>query len=103
MHHIVPKCLGGLPNGKVLTAAEKEAHHENLISNGRNGHASIRYYYKDVVFESRKELLEYLHSKNLNITSSAIRKVVHNTGTLRVYTMYKEVFDNLRWEYKNEN
>lgn len=73
------------------------------IANGNNGHASIRYFYKDKTFESRKELLEYLQSKNIKITSSAVRKVIHNTGTLRVYNMYKEVFDNLKWEYKDEN
>lgn len=72
----------------------------HLISGGRNGHASIRYFYKDKSFESRKELLEYLSSINVIITASAIRTVVHKKGTRRVYNMYRDVFDNLRWEYK---
>ncbi len=217
VHHVIPKCMGGLPNNKTLSYAEKNSHHKNLIwltaeehyiahkllylehpdnyglfaawrhisrngqlkkedydllknynhklpdqilneiekngefrykkvqtyckktnrntdkykkemqrrkacgignlsgakngmykngykiANGNNGHASIRYFYLDKTFESRKELLEYLWSNNIKITSSAIRKIVHNTGTLRVYNMYKDVFDNLKWEFKDEN
>lgn len=72
------------------------------IANGKNGHASIRYFYKNLVFESRKELLEYFKSKNIKITTSAIRAMIHNNATMRAYTMYKDVFDNLSWEYKRE-
>ena len=70
------------------------------IAGGNNGHASIRYFYESKVFECRKDLLKYLSEQNIHITSSAIRAVIHNTGTLRVYNMYKEVFDKLSWEYK---
>lgn len=71
-----------------------------LVAGGNNGHASIRYFYKGITFECRKDLITYLVSNDINITTSAIRKVVHGTGTRRVYEMYKEVFDYLTWEYK---
>lgn len=70
------------------------------VAGGNNGHASIRYFYEGAVFECRKDLLAYLKSKDIVITSSAIRALIHNRGTRRVYTMYKEVFDKLEWEYK---
>ena len=73
------------------------------ISGGKNGHASVRYFYEDRIFECRNDLLEYLWGLGIKITSSAIRKVIHNTGTARVYHMYKDVFDKLRWEFKYEN
>lgn len=73
------------------------------ISGGKNGHASVRYFYEDKVFECRNDLLEYLWKLDIKITSSAIRKIIHNTGTARVYNMYKNVFDKLRWEFKYEN
>ena len=74
-----------------------------LISGGNNGHANVRYFFKDQVFESRKELLEYLHSHGYNITSSAIRRVIRGIGTRIVYDKYREVFDNLSWELKYED
>lgn len=70
------------------------------VSDGRNGHASIRYYYKDLIFESRKELVAYLQKSGIKITYSAIRRLMNNQSTLRNYNMYKEVFDNLYWRYK---
>lgn len=73
------------------------------ISGGNNGHASVRYFYEGQIFECRKDLLVYLTNQGYNITSSAIRKVIHNTGTSRVYNMYKEIFDKLTWEFKYEN
>jgi hypothetical protein len=85
-----------------LTKGEKNPMYGqgHKIAGGNNGHASIRYFYDGKTFECRNDLLDYLNSKGINITSSAIRKLVHNTGTLRVYNMYKDVFDNLEWEYK---
>lgn len=70
------------------------------VAGGNNGHASIRYFYENKTFECRKDLLKYLNDQNISVTSSAIRAVIHNRGTLRVYNMYKEVFDKLSWEYK---
>lgn len=71
------------------------------ISGGNNGHASVRYFYKDKTFETRNELVDYLHSIGVNITRSAIRIMVHGEGTRRLYNMYKDVFDNLSWEFKD--
>ena len=75
----------------------------HLIAGGRNGHASIRYFYKDLTFECRKDLITYLEESGIHITTSAIRAVVHGFGTRRVYEMYREVFDNLSWEFKDAN
>ncbi len=74
-----------------------------LISGGNNGHANIRYFFKGQVFESRKELIEYLHNNGYKITSSALRRVIRGIGTKIVYDKYKDVFDNLNWELKHES
>ena len=85
-----------------LTKGEKNPMYGkgHKVSGGKNGHASIRYVYEDLIFECKKDLIKYLNDQNISITSSAIRAVIHNRGTLRVYNMYKEVFDKLSWEYK---
>lgn len=77
--------------------------HGEKQSGGRNGHATIRYFFKDKVFESRKELIGYLNSQGHRITSCAIRRAIRGIGTEIVYNKYKEVFDNLSWELKDEN
>jgi len=73
------------------------------VSGGNNRHATIRYFFNDKVFECRKDLVTYLTSEGYNITCSAIRTLVSNKGTFRLYSKYKEVLDNLSWEYKYEN
>jgi len=70
------------------------------VAGGKNGHASIRYFYKDKVFECKNDLIDYLESIGLHITKSAIRVIVQGKGTMRVYNMYKDILDNLSWEYK---
>ncbi len=71
-----------------------------LVSGGNNGHANIRYFYKNEVFECRKDLINYLTSIGLYITNSALRILVKNKATDRLYSMYSNILKDLSWEYK---
>lgn len=73
------------------------------VSNGNNGHATRYFYYKNKKFDSMKELIDYLNSNDIPITRSAVMRWVAQKGTNRLYNMYKDVWDNLTWEYKDEN
>ena len=71
-----------------------------LISYGNNGHATKRYFYKDLIFESMKELLEYLNKDEKVITKSAIMIFTKGEATKRLFKMYGDILKDLTWEYK---
>jgi len=69
------------------------------LSGGNNGKATKRYFFADMIFECRKELVEYLKDNfDDTISVSTVRKF--EEGSVRVVKKYPLVFNNLRWEYK---
>lgn len=78
-------------------------HNGYRVSGGKNGKAIYRYYYKDLSFECRKELVEYLHSSNIDVPESFIKALVENKAGNTSRRRYKTVVDNLSWRLKNED
>ncbi len=70
------------------------------IAGGNNGKAVTRYFFKDRVFECRKDLVTYLNSIGVSITTSAVRTLESGGYGDLFSRRYKEVIDNLRWEKK---
>lgn len=71
--------------------------HGELVSGGKNGHATTRYYYDNKTFECRKELVDYLKSFDNKICVSTIRKL--ERGSTRVLREHK-LLSEVRWEAK---
>lgn len=69
----------------------------SLLLGGRNGHATIRYFYDNLQFECRKDLLFYLQRIDPKIVSSTIRKLL--AGSKRVCREHP-ILAKLRWEEK---
>lgn len=67
------------------------------LSGGNNGHATIRYTYKGITFESRKDLLPVLQKDDQKIASSTIRKLIN--GSVRVLNEHP-ILKELTWERK---
>lgn len=73
------------------------------IAGGRNGKARTRYFFKDKVFECRKELVEYLCDQGLNITTAVIRTIESGQYGKLFKHRYQNIIEDLRWEAKDEN
>lgn len=73
------------------------------VSGGKNGKATITYYYRDLMFDCRKELISYLDSVGKHIPKSAIRGAINNQISDSVRMKYADVLNNLTWRLKNEN
>lgn len=73
------------------------------VAGGNNGKATIRYFFKDHIFECRKDLVNYLNSIGIQISHNDIYSIVNKTFGKRTEKKFQVVIDNLRWEYKNEN
>ena len=74
----------------------------HLLQGGRNGHATRRFFYKNLTFDCAKDLIKYLNSIGYTqITKSVIIRLVNGKSKKRAYNKFKDVFDNLRWEFKN--
>lgn len=71
------------------------------IAGGKNGKARTRYFFKDNVFECRKELVEYLCSQGLSITTAAIRTIESGQYGELFKRRYQAVIEGLKWEAKN--
>lgn len=71
------------------------------LSGGKNGHATKRYFYGDKVFECRKELVIFLKGIDGSMSVSTVRKF--ENGSERVGREHPDIFDKLRWEFKDEN
>lgn len=72
------------------------------VSNGNNGHADRWYKIDSIVFDCRKNLIEYLQNKNVPVCASVIRRIEDNTITDRLKRKYSYLFNNLNWGYKNK-
>lgn len=67
------------------------------IANGNNGHATIRYYFSNNVFESGKELILYLKKYDDKISNSTLRKLRQQSKrVLKEHPVLKQV----SWEEK---
>lgn len=74
------------------------------VAGGRNGHANMLYTYNGLIFQCRKDLVNYLkESVDNRVTESVIGRLVRGQSTLRAYIKFKGIFDNLTWRYKDEN
>lgn len=70
------------------------------ISGGKNGHATIRYFYKNKVFECRKDLMTYLKNEGNEISECIIRNFVNGDLNLKLKDSDIITLQNLRWEHK---
>lgn len=67
------------------------------LSGGNNGHATIRYYYRDTAYECKNDLLKVLQEIDYKISKSTIRKLINgSTRVLREHPVLHEV----SWETK---
>jgi len=73
------------------------------VAGGNNGKATIRYFFKDKIFECRIDLVNYLNSIGIPISHNAICNIINKTFGKRTEKKFQVVIDNLRWEYKHEN
>ena len=71
------------------------------ISGGKNGKATLDYYFDGLYFECRKYLVEYLR-KNIDstVTEGAIRSIVNGTYGNRISKRYDYIIERLSWELK---
>ena len=70
------------------------------LAGGNNGHATIRYFFGELTFECRNDLVDYLRGFDKKISRSTIAGFVN--GSERVRREHK-ILEGLTWEYKNEN
>lgn len=69
-----------------------------------NGKAVKRYFYLNLIFECRKDLVKYLQENGFpDISSNIIRAIENKTYKSRTYNKFKYVIENLTWRYKDEN
>lgn len=71
------------------------------LAGGNNGKAIYRYHYKDLTFECRKELCEYLKTVFTDISENAIREIQNGTYGVRIKKKFPEIIENLSWELKS--
>lgn len=74
------------------------------VSSGKNGRATKNYFYKNSIFETRKDLVKYLKDvENICISDNTIKLIVNKNYGIRIKMKYsKEVLD-IYCEEKNEN
>lgn len=87
-----------------LTKGEKNPMygHGDKVSGGNNGHAIYIYTYKEIDYQSRKELLEVLKKEYTDISTSTIRKIIRNDYTDKIGVKYRELIANLTWRLKDK-
>lgn len=71
------------------------------IAGGNNGRARTRYFFQGIVFECRKELVEYIIKIGLKATDSVIRTIESGQYGDIFKRRYQFIIDNLRWEDKD--
>lgn len=67
------------------------------VAGGNNGHATIRYFYEEQTFECRKDLLSYLNTKGIKISSQDIANFVKNN---KISSKYSDILSKITWEKK---
>lgn len=71
------------------------------VSGEKNGKARTTYYFKDMRFGTRKELVEYLNKNGYNVSKAIIRKIENGGYKYKgVSDKYQDIIDNLIWEAK---
>lgn len=77
--------------------------HGERVSEGRNGKATIRYFYEDQVFECRKDLMSFLGSIGQDISVNIIRDYVNGNCSGKHKLKYWSILQKLSWRNKNED
>lgn len=92
---------------RKANSASKSGEHNSMygngyrVSGGKNGKATIDYYFDGMHFECRKHLLEYLKENVDNtISESCIRSIVNGTYGVRIKNKYSSIIEKLSWESK---
>ena len=67
------------------------------VAGGNNGHATIRYFYEEQTFECRKDLLSYLNTKGIKISSQDIANFVNNN---KISSKYSDILMKITWQKK---
>ena len=71
------------------------------VSGGKNGKAVTNYWYNDILFECRKDLVNYLKQNvDPSISTNLIRNIERGTYSIRTINRYKYLIDSIRWEAK---
>ena len=71
------------------------------VSGGKNGKAITNYWYNDILFECRKDLVNYLKQNvDTSISTNLIRNIERGTYSNRTINKYKYLIDSIRWEAK---
>lgn len=74
------------------------------VAGGKNGRATKWYRFKDIVFNCRKDLFQYLKNQKIkDINENAIRNIENKTYGKRTLNKFRYVIDNLTWGYKYED
>lgn len=77
--------------------------HGERISGGKNGKATVRYFYKDNVFECRKDLIAFLENTGISISKYVIRSYVNGNCSKKNKLKYLDILEKLSWRNKDED
>lgn len=73
------------------------------IAGGKNGKAIYIYTFNGIDYQCRDDLMIILKQIHLDISESAIRRIMKGTYTKRISNKYQDIIDNLTWRLKCEN
>lgn len=83
---------------KIATGKNNPRYNKGYkISGGKNGHATIRYFYENKTFECGKDLISFLNKEDPKISESTIRKL--KAGSVRVLKEHP-ILTKISWEEK---